>query len=63
MDSIKLKQLELTLVHAMSSCPMGISSKNSVVNPTGRLWDIDNIYVADASVLPTILVLISIWVQ
>ncbi len=52
-DSIKINQLELTSVHAMASCPMGISPKNSVVNPNGKLWNIDNIYVADASVLPT----------
>ena len=52
-DSTKIKQLELTSVHAMASCPMGISPKYSVVNPNGQLWNIDNVFVADASILPT----------
>ncbi|CAG8486231.1 14027_t:CDS:2 [Dentiscutata erythropus] len=32
---------------------MGIDPKTSVVNPKGKVWEVDNLYVADASVLPT----------
>ncbi|RIA99780.1 hypothetical protein C1645_718038 [Glomus cerebriforme] len=39
--------------HQMSSCRMGINSSNSVVNPHGKVWQVDNLYIADASVFPT----------
>lgn len=32
---------------------MGVSPKTSVVKPTGETWEVKNLYVADASVLPT----------
>lgn len=32
---------------------MGISPKTSVVKPTGETWEVNNLYVADASVFPT----------
>jgi choline dehydrogenase-like flavoprotein len=32
---------------------MGISPKNSVVNPQGETHEVKNLYVADASVFPT----------
>ncbi|KAI9302017.1 hypothetical protein BJ944DRAFT_270591 [Cunninghamella echinulata] len=39
--------------HIMGTCRMGISSKDSVVKPTGETWEIDNLYVSDASVFPS----------
>ena len=39
--------------HQMSSNKMGISPKNSVVNPRGQVWNTENLWIADASVLPT----------
>lgn len=32
---------------------MGISPKVSVVKPTGETWEVNGLYVADASVFPT----------
>jgi choline dehydrogenase-like flavoprotein len=32
---------------------MGISPKVSVAKPTGETWEVKNLYVADASLLPT----------
>ena len=32
---------------------MGINPSNSVVNSCGKVWHVDNLYVADASVFPT----------
>lgn len=39
--------------HQMGSNAMGSSSSNSVVDPRGRVWGTESLYVADASVLPT----------
>ncbi|KAI9249994.1 hypothetical protein BY458DRAFT_590329 [Sporodiniella umbellata] len=39
--------------HPMCTNRMGISPDTSVVQPTGETWEIENLYVADASVLPT----------
>ncbi|KAI8890250.1 hypothetical protein K501DRAFT_266167 [Backusella circina FSU 941] len=39
--------------HQMSSNRMGVSSKTSVTKPTGETWEVKNLYVADASILPT----------
>lgn len=32
---------------------MGISPKTSVVKPNGETWEVKDLYVADASLLPT----------
>jgi choline dehydrogenase-like flavoprotein len=32
---------------------MGCTPNNSVVDPDGKVWDLDNVWVADGSVLPT----------
>jgi len=32
---------------------MGVDSMTSVVNPDGQTWEVENLYVADASVFPT----------
>lgn len=34
---------------------MGTSPKTSAVKPNGEAWDVENLYVADASVFPTAL--------
>jgi len=39
--------------HQMSSCRMGKSRKEGVVQITGELFDCKNLYVADASLFPT----------
>ena len=39
--------------HIMGTARMGDSPESSVVDPSGRLWDIDNVIVADSSVFPT----------
>ncbi len=46
-------QLELITVHAMASCSMGPNQSSSVVDLDGRLWNMKNVIVADASVLPS----------
>lgn len=46
-------RLEMISVHAMSTCAMGTDAARSAVDPDGRLRGFSNVYVADASVLPS----------
>ncbi|KAK9463014.1 uncharacterized protein V1516DRAFT_621272 [Lipomyces oligophaga] len=39
--------------HQMGTCRMGGSAKTSAVDPNGELWECKNVFVADASVLPS----------
>lgn len=54
---MKLKHFAATLgnAHQMGSCRMGTSSKTSVVDEDGKLWESDNVYVMDTSIFPTAL--------
>ncbi|KAJ1380918.1 Long-chain-alcohol oxidase, partial [Sesbania bispinosa] len=45
----------LCSAHQMGSCRMGSNPKESVVNQTGETWEMEDLYVADASVFPTAL--------
>lgn len=38
--------------HQMASCRIGRDRKSSVANPEGKLWEIDGLYVCDASAFP-----------
>jgi choline dehydrogenase-like flavoprotein len=53
LDGVTPKQLEIITVHVMASCPMGTDPATSVTNPEGKLWDMENILVTDASILPS----------
>ncbi len=46
-------QTALFSFHQMGTARMGGRRDRDVVDPTGRLWDVPNVYVADASVFPT----------
>ncbi|MDA7834670.1 GMC family oxidoreductase [Methylophilaceae bacterium] len=58
LDAIKvikqaaLKKFQMLSVHAMSSCAMGINDQN-VCDLNGKVRGIKNLYICDASVLPT----------
>jgi len=39
--------------HQMGSCRMSAKSKDGVVDPKGRVWGTEGVYVADASVFPS----------
>ena len=51
---INLPRTETALmtIHLFASCPMGGSDAFFPIDPSGRLRDTDNVFVADASVLP-----------
>jgi choline dehydrogenase-like flavoprotein len=42
-----------TSFHPQGTCRMGADPKTTVVSPTGETHDVKNLYVADASLLPT----------
>jgi choline dehydrogenase-like flavoprotein len=46
------KRTALMTIHLFSSCPMGGNEAFFPIDPAGRLRGTDNVYVADASVLP-----------
>jgi choline dehydrogenase-like flavoprotein len=46
------RQAALMTIHLFGSCPMGEDEAFFPVDPLGRLRDTDNVFVADASVLP-----------
>lgn len=47
------RRYECASQHPLGSARMGCSPLNSVVDPDGKVWDLDNVWVADGSVLPT----------
>lgn len=42
-----------TSAHQMGTCRMSTSAKTGVVDPRGRVWGTEGLYVADASVFPS----------
>lgn len=53
LDGIKPENLQIITVHVMASCPMGADLATSVTNSDGKLWNMKNILVTDASILPS----------
>ena len=45
-------RVALFSAHQMASCRIGLDRKASVANPDGRLWDVEGLYVTDASAFP-----------
>jgi choline dehydrogenase-like flavoprotein len=43
----------LLSAHQMGSCRMAKSSAEGVCRPTGQMWECDDVWICDASVLPT----------
>lgn len=50
---IRPKDLDLQAFHPLGTCRMGVDPRNSAVDPNGRLYGMDNIYIADGSIFPT----------
>ncbi|QDS90556.1 Alcohol dehydrogenase [acceptor] [Rosistilla ulvae] len=49
-----IRRFALTLYHPVGSCSMGIDPAASVVDPQLRVHGVENLYIADASVFPTL---------
>jgi hypothetical protein len=43
----------LSAYHPMGTCSMGADPFNSVVKSSGETWDVENLFICDASILPT----------
>jgi choline dehydrogenase-like flavoprotein len=41
------------VIHETGGARMGVDPEDSVVDPRGRCWDAENVYVADGSVFPS----------
>ncbi|KAM3379578.1 long-chain-alcohol oxidase FAO4A isoform X1 [Capsicum galapagoense] len=56
-SSREFKNLSMPIcsAHQMGSCRMGIDPKMSVVNPKGKTWEIEDLFIGDTSVFPTAL--------
>jgi choline dehydrogenase-like flavoprotein len=53
LERVQPGDLEIITVHVMASCPMGPNPATSVTDPDGKLWNMKNILVTDASILPS----------
>jgi choline dehydrogenase-like flavoprotein len=51
--SIPARLYECSSQHPLGTCRMGTHSDHSVVDGKGKVWDMDNLYVMDGSVIPT----------
>ncbi|MBI2889568.1 MAG: GMC family oxidoreductase [Nitrospirae bacterium] len=49
---VKPSQLKLSAYHPMGTCRMGAHPEEGVTDSAGRVWGVENLFVADASLLP-----------
>jgi choline dehydrogenase-like flavoprotein len=47
------ERIPITSGHPMGGCALGGDRRRDVVDSRGRSWDVDGLYVADSSILPT----------
>jgi choline dehydrogenase-like flavoprotein len=47
------ERLQITSGHPMGGCAMGGDPTRDVVDSFGRSWDVEGLYIADSSILPT----------
>jgi choline dehydrogenase-like flavoprotein len=50
---IPRRKLECTSQHPLGTARMGVSPEHSVVAPDGQTWELEELFVADGSVMPT----------
>jgi long-chain-alcohol oxidase len=52
-ESAPVDKMNIYASHPMGTCRMSGDKKTGVVKPTGETWDVEGLYVSDASVFPT----------
>lgn len=50
---IRAKDIDLQAFHPLGTCRMGADPREAAVDPQGRLYGMENVYVADGSIFPT----------
>src|SRR5205823_8352853 len=50
---VRKNDMTVFSAHQMSSCRMGSGPRQAPVNPDGETYEVRNLFVADASALPT----------
>ncbi len=52
-EGVQPHRMTVFSAHEMSSCRMASNSEDGPTSPTGELYECDNLFIADGSVLPT----------
>jgi choline dehydrogenase-like flavoprotein len=53
LDRLPRRRLECSSQHPLGTARMGTSPDHAVVDPDGRAWELEGLFVADGSVVPT----------
>lgn len=53
LEHIHGRHFESGSQHPLGTCRMGVDAKRSVVDSTGQVWGVKELYVADGSIVPT----------
>src|SRR5262249_21397103 len=53
LELVRQQRILITSGHPMGGCALGGDARRDVVDSRGRSWDVDGLYVADSSILPT----------
>jgi len=53
LELVRQERIQITSGHPMGGCALGGNRRRDVVDARGRSWDVDGLYVADSSILPT----------
>jgi choline dehydrogenase-like flavoprotein len=52
-DLVSQQRIQITSGHPMGGCALGGNARRDVVDSRGRSWDVEGLYIADSSILPT----------
>ncbi|MGZ3418333.1 MAG: GMC family oxidoreductase [Polyangiales bacterium] len=53
LEDVPGQKFECSSQHPLGSCQMGVARGLSVVDPNGKVWGTDNLYLACGSIMPT----------
>jgi choline dehydrogenase-like flavoprotein len=53
LELVSQQRIQITSGHPMGGCALGGDPRRDVVDARGRSWDVEGLYVADGSILPT----------
>lgn len=53
LERVPGRRLECSSQHPLGGCQMGAEPSRSVVDSNGKVWDVEDLYVVDGSIVPT----------